>query len=412
MRRFCAAFFVLLTSIVQSQAEVLTVEGCRLQRPPAAGADVVARYVWTGQCVDGYAEGPGVLKIETRLADGVSPTRTMGQGVKHSRVLGQASRNSWEWQEQVVFDPRFGYAVATKGVGKPRQILPHEVPTWAKDIVRSVADSMSAAASPSATTANSMPASTGRAPVPGGRRVALLIGNDTYQHHDLLPNSVNDARLVGDTMRHLGFEVTTVTNATRVDTISAIEQFELRAAGADAAIFYFSGHGLQDRSRRNFLMPVDARLQGEASISGYGVDIDLIVSVFERARARVSLILLDACRDWPPGRVVRVGSTKNAMLKAISRIEPTSRPDSEILVQFATREGETADPGSGANSPYALALATLLIQAPNQPIRQVLDNVMDETLRLTGGSQRPVQFGEMRVTSYLVGQGHGKQRSP
>lgn len=241
-----------------------------------------------------------------------------------------------------------------------------------------------------------------RVPVPGGRRVALVIGNDAYQHHDLLPNSVNDVRLVGDVLKRLGFEVNTVNNATRIEMMTAIEKFETRATGADAVIFYFSGHGLQDRSRRNYLMPIDARLQGESSISGYGVDTELIIGVLERVRARVNLILLDACRDWPQGRVQRMSAEKSVLMKAMSAVVPPSLPDSEVLVQFATRAGEKADAGSGTYSPYAVALAASLVNASSQPIRLMLDNVMDETVRLTGGTQRPEQFGDMRSTTLLV----------
>lgn len=291
------------------------------------------------------------------------------------------SVHQWEWTDNV-------YS-GSPGYENPRD-------------TRSPTDSVAQSAQPSSPPANpSGPAST-PAPSTSGLRVALVIGNDAYRHHDTLPNSVNDTRLIGDALRRLGFDVIPVANASRVEMMTAFEKFEARAVGADAAVFYFSGHGLQDRSRRNFLMPVDARLQGEASISGYGVDAELLVGIFERLRARVGLILLDACRDWPPGRVSRVASSKNVLLKAMSRIEPAPHAENEVIVQFATREGETADPGTGEYSPYALALAAALPQAANRPIRSMLEYATDETLRRTGSTQKPVLFGEMRTTSFLL----------
>lgn len=246
------------------------------------------------------------------------------------------------------------------------------------------------------------PAVPTRAPAAAGRRVALLVGNDAYRTYDVLPNSVNDARLVGEALRRIGFETIIVPNASRVELMSAIERFEAQATGADAAIFYFSGHGVQDRMRRNYLMPVDARMQGEASISGYGVEADLVVGVMERLKARVGLILLDACRSWPPGRVQRTAANKNIAAKGMTGVYPVSPPDGEVLVQFATREGEEAEAGSGVNSPYAIALAASLERASSMSVRLMLDHATGETLRLTGGQQRPVQFGDMHSQTFLV----------
>src|ERR1700745_858407 len=44
-------------------------------------------------------------------------------------------------------------------------------------------------------------------PAHAEKRVALVIGNSAYQHAVQLPNPVNDAKLMADTLRGLGFFV-------------------------------------------------------------------------------------------------------------------------------------------------------------------------------------------------------------
>ncbi|MEQ1854666.1 MAG: caspase family protein, partial [Chthoniobacteraceae bacterium] len=52
----------------------------------------------------------------------------------------------------------------------------------------------------------------GAAPAWAERRVALIIGNSAYQHTPRLINPANDADLIADQRRKVGFEVTLRTN--------------------------------------------------------------------------------------------------------------------------------------------------------------------------------------------------------
>ncbi|MBT6220615.1 MAG: caspase family protein [Rhodospirillaceae bacterium] len=45
-------------------------------------------------------------------------------------------------------------------------------------------------------------------------RIALVIGNSTYQHTSKLRNPINDARLMAQTLRELGFKVLERTDVT------------------------------------------------------------------------------------------------------------------------------------------------------------------------------------------------------
>ncbi len=58
-----------------------------------------------------------------------------------------------------------------------------------------------------------------------GARQALVIGNSEYEYAGRLRNPVNDARAIGSTLKRLGFEVTTLTNADQRKMDRSIKQF-------------------------------------------------------------------------------------------------------------------------------------------------------------------------------------------
>lgn len=122
-------------------------------------------------------------------------------------------------------------------------------------------------------------------PAQASQRVALLIGNASYASEKPLANPVRDAHLLARALKEdLKFDrVTLEENVDRARLIDLIELFQRQATGADAALFYFSGHGMQDGGKRNYLIPVDARIKGEAGIRAYGVQADEVVAALAQA---------------------------------------------------------------------------------------------------------------------------------
>ncbi|RKZ89364.1 MAG: hypothetical protein DRR19_11590 [Candidatus Parabeggiatoa sp. nov. 1] len=89
-------------------------------------------------------------------------------------------------------------------------------------------------------------------------RVALVIGNSNYQV-DPLSNPVNDARDMEKVLGELGFDVTLKVNADQMTMESAIDAFgdKLRKSAKAVGLFYYSGHGAQDRGT-NYLIPINS----------------------------------------------------------------------------------------------------------------------------------------------------------
>ena len=89
---------------------------------------------------------------------------------------------------------------------------------------------------------------------PGGRRVALIVGNAAYQSLPRLVNAVNDAGAVRDTLRGAGFETFYGSDLKRIDAEALIQRFFRASEGADLVVIYYSGHGVQVAGD-NFIVP-------------------------------------------------------------------------------------------------------------------------------------------------------------
>src|SRR5262249_56295245 len=63
-------------------------------------------------------------------------------------------------------------------------------------------------------------------PASAQKRVALVIGNDSYQNVSPLRKAVNDAATMRDTLKKLGFQVLAAENLTRRDMLDRLVAFE------------------------------------------------------------------------------------------------------------------------------------------------------------------------------------------
>jgi hypothetical protein len=100
-------------------------------------------------------------------------------------------------------------------------------------------------------------------PALSDKRVALVIGNSAYQNVAPLDNPANDAALMAQTLKNLGFSLTG--NSAQLNLDEAVQAFGRQVQGADVAMFYYAGHGVQVRGS-NFLVPVKANPTREADV--------------------------------------------------------------------------------------------------------------------------------------------------
>lgn len=221
--------------------------------------------------------------------------------------------------------------------------------------------------------------------------VALVIGNGGYQWEAPLANPRRDARAVGLLLESLGLRSETVIDGDRAAILAALAGFAQRAAGADLALLFFAGHGVQ-RQNSNWLVPVDADLQAGANASHQLVAVAEAVRAMARAKQRV--LVLDACRNDP-----LAGASADTL--GLARIDDTTAGS---LFCFATSPGRVALDGTGQNSPFTDALLDHL-GTPGLELRQVLTRVRRKVLIATDGQQVP--WDNSSLTDDVVLRGPG-----
>ncbi len=212
------------------------------------------------------------------------------------------------------------------------------------------------------------------------KRVALVVGNSNYKTFNVLPNPVNDARLMEIALRESGFEVTLILDADQAQMKRAILEFgRTLRKGVDASMFFYAGHGLQVKGE-NYLIPIDADLQNEDEVGVQTIDVNAFLQTMESAQSPFNIIVLDACRNNP----------LNAHRGGGGGLAPVTAPKGSF-VAYSTAPGKVAlDGDSTTDSPYTLALAKTMV-VPGMKLEDVFKKTRELVLASTAGEQLPFE---------------------
>ncbi len=218
-----------------------------------------------------------------------------------------------------------------------------------------------------------------------GHRVALVIGNSKYLYANKLPNPANDAADISQVLRKLGFDVIEGLNLDRRGMEDKIRAFGRKLeAGADLALLFYAGHGMQVGGR-NFLIPVDAKLERSGDLTLDTIELGQILAQME-AEKRVNLIFLDACRDNPLARsFARSLGTRSASVG--SGLAPVQSAIG-TMIAYATQPDNVALDGEGRNSPFTTALLKY-IATPRLEIGSIMKRVRADVIATTREKQVP-----------------------
>lgn len=224
-------------------------------------------------------------------------------------------------------------------------------------------------------------------------RVALVFGMAGYQNIQGLRNTVNDARALAETLEGIGFQVDVLMDATRDETLAALDRFAFDAETADIALIYYAGHGVSVQGT-TFLIPIDAQVRQAKDIVAASVTMDQMLAAVDGAR-KMSILILDSCRDNPFPDVIdlRDPEVAKGLTTGKGGLAAPS-PDRGTLVAFAARDGAVAMDGKGANSPFNIALRTNIVR-PDLEISLLFRQVRDDVLASTGNRQEPTTYGAL-----------------
>lgn len=216
-------------------------------------------------------------------------------------------------------------------------------------------------------------------PALAGGKTALVIGNGAYQSMPSLRNPANDANLIARKLAGLGFDVVRVIDGDRTDFWDGLKTFGRRAQGADVALVFYAGHGVQVNGQ-NWLLPVDADIQASTDLPSQALKANDLLEIMEASGARLKLVFFDACRNNPLPRSLSRGAANG-----LARLEANA---AGMMIAFATAPGDVALDGSGQNSPFTEALARM-IDTPDLEVRHLMGRVRESVYTSTGERQLP-----------------------
>jgi uncharacterized protein YecT (DUF1311 family) len=229
-------------------------------------------------------------------------------------------------------------------------------------------------------------------------RVALVIGNGTYSFASHLKNPVNDAADIAGALREIGFTVIDGIDLDRRAMEDKIRAFGNALGSARTALFFYAGHGMQVTGR-NYLIPIDARLQKPGDLALDTVDVQVVLQQME-AQPRVNLVFLDACRDNPLARsfASALGASRSS---AVGQGLASIQSAVGTMIAFATQPDNVAFDGEGRNSPFTAALLRH-IREPGVDIAVMMRRVRTDVLATTGQRQLPWDHSSLTDAVVLV----------
>ena len=223
-------------------------------------------------------------------------------------------------------------------------------------------------------------------------RIALVIGNTNYTKLQV-QNPGNDARLMSQRLRELGFEVVESFDRDLAGLSKDVEAFaqRIKQRGRDtvAAVFY-AGHGLENNSV-NYLVRVAAEIKKRADIRSQALSVKQVADQLSAAGGQLNILIIDACRDNP---------FPESAAPSVLGLVPMGAVYG-VFIASSTASGKAAFDGDDNHSPYSKALAEAL-SAPGEKLEDVFKSVRRQVRLATDERQIPWESTSLELDFYFV----------
>lgn len=220
------------------------------------------------------------------------------------------------------------------------------------------------------------------------QRLALVVGNNDYEHLSVLKNPINDAKAMRTALVKRGFEVIYKENATKKDMKKLLARFAYKLKPNGVGLYYFAGHGV-NVGGNNYLVAVDSLMDSKEDVEFETYALNRITKKMKSANNRLNIVILDACRNDPfsrsgGGGLAPVGNAKG------------------MFVAYATEAGSVAsDGGDGKNGLFTKHLIEHM-QEKGATIERVFKNVRAAVIHHTQGKQSPGVYNQITGDFYFT----------
>jgi uncharacterized caspase-like protein len=225
-------------------------------------------------------------------------------------------------------------------------------------------------------------------------RVALVIGNADYARLTKLKNPLNDARLMADRLKQLGFDVVSVTErdlAALTQDVDAVARTIRRLGRDTVSVMFYAGHGLESEAT-NYLVPVNADIKRRADIRTEALSVKQVADRLSEAGNQLNILVIDACRDNPfPEKSLSSSTLGLVPMGAVYG----------VFIASSTGSGKAAFDGSGDNSLYTGLLAEALM-TPGQKLEDIFKSVRRQVRLGTAEQQIPWESTSLEADFYFL----------
>ena len=124
--------------------------------------------------------------------------------------------------------------------------------------------------------------------------VAVVVGNSQYRAPTLeLKYGASDAKRFADFLKAKGAIVHLVLDATRVQTLQALDAARADADTDSLELFYYSGHAVSNVEGDSWLLPTDAKIDSIDDLRLTGISTEELKAIFAKPSARAQILFLE-----------------------------------------------------------------------------------------------------------------------
>ena len=213
-----------------------------------------------------------------------------------------------------------------------------------------------------------------------GNYYALVIGNNSYRSLPRLRTPVPDAAVVSSLLElDYGMDVQLLTDATRRQIVTALNEYRNRLDEDDNLLIYYAGHGWFDRAaERGYWLPIDARENDPSNWISNATISDMVRAI----PAKHVMLIADSCYSGTLTRGIKMDPPGDRYLQGIA-----GKRARTVLTSGGL---EPVEDGAGRHSVFAGAFISALRNNAS---------VMDGQ-RLFSEIRRPVMLGADQTPEY------------
>ncbi len=352
-----------------------------------------AGYKYIGEWKDDKENGQGVFLFEdiVKTVGEYSSGKLNGRGIKFNS-FGSIDDSGLFKEDELVesfeIDPLSFTRIPRQYLVAENNLDPDNNPVVSKIDENSNAEEKQENESVSSDQVENSEPNNPRTSADNRRRFALVIGNSNYSSLSKLPNAINDARAITQSLRSAGFQVSKNENLDLATMQNVIRVFGEKLGKNDVGLVYYAGHAVQVKGK-NYLIPINENIKKSFEVPNRAMDVDGVLLMLENIKNDLNIVVLDACRSPFPGEA----RGANRGLATIEAAKGT-------FIAFATAPGKEALDGSGSNSPYTKHLARL-ISKKGLHLEQVFKEVRKAVVAETNGEQVPWENSSLMGDFYF-----------